>query len=72
LFLGFYVAVWTLVGLAVYALYRPHGTSTAGTLVVAAGIYELTPLKRESRRCCHEPCIRESNTGSAASAQASG
>jgi predicted metal-binding membrane protein len=54
LFLGSYVAVWTLVGLAVYALYRPHGTSTAGTLVVAAGIYELTPLKRESRRRCHE------------------
>lgn len=25
LFLGSYLAVWTLVGIAVYALYRPHG-----------------------------------------------
>jgi predicted metal-binding membrane protein len=52
LFAGSYVAVWTLVGLAVYALYRPHGTFTAGLLTIAAGVYELTPLKRDCRRRC--------------------
>jgi predicted metal-binding membrane protein len=25
-FVGSYLAVWTLIGVAVYALYRPHGT----------------------------------------------
>jgi predicted metal-binding membrane protein len=48
-----YLAVWTLVGLAVYVLYRPHGTDVAGALTVAAGLYELTPLKRYCRRRCH-------------------
>jgi predicted metal-binding membrane protein len=52
LFAGAYLAVWTLVGLAVYALYRPHGTSIAGALTVAAGLYELAPLKRGCRRRC--------------------
>jgi predicted metal-binding membrane protein len=54
LFVGSYLAVWTLVGLAVYALYRPHGTATAGALTIAAGLYELTPLKRDLRRRCRE------------------
>jgi predicted metal-binding membrane protein len=54
LFVGSYLAVWTLVGVAVYALYRPHGTFAAGALAIAAGVYELTPLKRNSRRCCRE------------------
>jgi predicted metal-binding membrane protein len=54
LFLGSYLAVWTLVGLAVYALYRPHGTATAGALTIAAGLYELTPFKRHFRRHCRE------------------
>jgi predicted metal-binding membrane protein len=48
-FNGSYVAVWTVVGVEVYVLYRPHGTSAAGALTVAAGIYELTPLKRRCR-----------------------
>jgi predicted metal-binding membrane protein len=52
LFAGSYVAVWALFGLAVYALYRPHGAAVAGALTVAAGLYELTPLKRECRRRC--------------------
>ena len=47
-----YLAVWTLLGLAVYAVYRPHSTAVAGTLVIAAGLYELTPLKRACRRRC--------------------
>ena len=49
-FLGSYLAVWALVGVAVYALYRPHGLAVAGVLVIAAGAYELTPLKRHFRR----------------------
>jgi predicted metal-binding membrane protein len=52
LFAGSYLAVWAVVGLAVYALYRPHGASAAGALTIAAGAYELTPLKRGCRRRC--------------------
>jgi predicted metal-binding membrane protein len=52
LFVGSYVAVWALAGLAVYALYRPHSAAAAGALTIAAGLYELTPLKRECRRRC--------------------
>jgi predicted metal-binding membrane protein len=52
LFVGSYLAVWTLVGVAVYALYQPHGTFVAGALTIAAGVYELTPLKRGCRRRC--------------------
>jgi predicted metal-binding membrane protein len=52
LFAGSYLATWMLVGLAVYALYRPHGLTVAGGLTIAAGVYELTPLKRECRRRC--------------------
>ena len=33
---------------------RPHGTSTAGAVVIAAGAYELTPLKRYFRQSCRE------------------
>jgi predicted metal-binding membrane protein len=54
LFVGSYLAVWTLVGLVVYALYRPHGTAIAGAMTVAAGLYEFTPLKRHFRRRCRE------------------
>src|SRR5260370_10277765 len=54
LFVGSYLAVWTIVGVAVYALYRPHGSFAAGALVIVAGIYELTPLKRHFRRRCRE------------------
>src|SRR5215469_1871399 len=53
-FVGSYLAVWTLVGIAVYALYRPHGSFAAGIVVIAAGLYELTPLKQYCRRRCHE------------------
>jgi predicted metal-binding membrane protein len=49
-----YLAVWTLVGLVVYALYHPHTVAVAGALTVTAGLYELTPLKRTSRRRCRE------------------
>jgi predicted metal-binding membrane protein len=53
-FAASYLAVWTLVGLAVFALYEPHGSLAAGALTIAAGIYELTPLKRRCRRRCRE------------------
>ena len=54
LFVGSYLAVWTLVGVAVYALYRPHGPFAAGVVAIAAGVYELTPLKRQFRQRCRE------------------
>ena len=52
LFAGSYLAVWTLFGLAVYAVYRPPSAALAGALTIAAGLYELTPLKRACRRRC--------------------
>jgi predicted metal-binding membrane protein len=54
LFVGSYLGVWTLVGVAVYALYRPHGSIAAGAVVIAAGLYELTPLKAHFRQRCRE------------------
>jgi predicted metal-binding membrane protein len=54
LFVASYLAVWTLVGVVVYPLYRPHGALAAGLIAVAAGTYELTPLKRHFRRRCRE------------------
>jgi predicted metal-binding membrane protein len=53
LFVASYLALWALFGLPVYIVYRPHGTLIAGLLTIAAGLYELTPLKRALRnRCC--------------------
>jgi predicted metal-binding membrane protein len=54
LFAGFYLGTWALAALAMYLLYRPPGAVTAGALMVGAGLYELTPLKRECRRRCRE------------------
>jgi predicted metal-binding membrane protein len=54
LFVGSYLAVWAIVGVALYAFYRPHGTVAAGAVVIAAGVYELTPLKRHFRLRCRE------------------
>jgi predicted metal-binding membrane protein len=42
------------VGVAVYALYRPHGSFAAGAVAIAAGVYEFTALKRRFRRRCRE------------------
>jgi predicted metal-binding membrane protein len=53
-FTAAYLAVWALAGIVVYVLYQPHGTAAAGALVIAAGVYELTPAKRYFRRRCHE------------------
>jgi predicted metal-binding membrane protein len=54
LFVASYLAVWTLVGIVVYALYRPHGSFAAGAVAIAAGVYEFTPLKRHCRQRCRE------------------
>jgi predicted metal-binding membrane protein len=54
LFVASYLGVWTLVGLAVYALYRPQGSAVAGAVAIAAGIYEFTPLKQHFRRRCRQ------------------
>jgi predicted metal-binding membrane protein len=54
LFVASYLAVWAVAGVAVYALYRPHGPAAAGAVVIAAGVYELTPIKRHFRRRCRD------------------
>jgi predicted metal-binding membrane protein len=56
-----YLAVWTVFGLAAYLVFR-NGISTelAGVLLVAAGLYQLTPLKQRSLRRC-----RTANDGDA-------
>ena len=53
-FLVPYLAVWALAGALVYCIYRPHGHVAAGAATIAAGLYELTPLKAHFRRRCHE------------------
>jgi predicted metal-binding membrane protein len=54
LFVASYLGVWALVGLAVYALDRPHGSSVAGAVAIAAGVYEFTPLKQHFRQRCRQ------------------
>jgi predicted metal-binding membrane protein len=58
-FVAAYLAVWAAVGIAVYLVYAPHGALAAGLVVVAAGVYELTPLKRR----CRERCRAETRSG---------
>jgi predicted metal-binding membrane protein len=55
LFVVSYLAVWTLVGVAVFPLDEPHGSFVAGAIAIAAGVYELTPLKQSFRQHCREP-----------------
>ena len=54
MFVVAYLAVWTLAGIATYSIYRPHGAVAAGIVTVAAGLYELTPIKRRARQRCQE------------------
>jgi predicted metal-binding membrane protein len=51
-FTGSYLGIWAVAALAMCLLYRPPGAVAAGALLVGAGLYELTPLKRECRRRC--------------------
>lgn len=53
-FIASYLIVWTLIGVAIFALYRPLGSTVTGLVVIAAGAYELTRFKRECRRRCQE------------------
>jgi predicted metal-binding membrane protein len=55
LFAGSYLGVWALAGLAMWLLYQPPSAAASGALLIGAGLYELTPLKRECRRRCREP-----------------
>src|SRR5437879_149969 len=71
LFIGSYLAIWTLVGVAVYALYRPHDLFAAGAVVIAAG---LSSSRRSSSTFAGGAATaraRDSSTGCAASARAS-
>ena len=70
LFAAGYLAVWTVYGLLAYGVYRlvssldvgqlawdRAGPYAAGGVIVAAGLYELTPFKRGSlHRCRSAPC----------------
>jgi predicted metal-binding membrane protein len=53
-FVTSYLIVWAIVGLALYGVYHPHGSVAAAAFVIAAGVYELTPLKRHFRRRCND------------------
>jgi predicted metal-binding membrane protein len=68
IFAASYLVVWTIYGLAAYALYRGiraldlgflgwdrQGPYIAGALVALAGLYELTPLKSVCLRHCRSP-----------------
>ena len=48
------LAVWTLVGVAVYALYRPHGVQRRRRGCDWVRCYEFPPLKQHFRRRCRE------------------
>jgi predicted metal-binding membrane protein len=63
-----YLAVWTVYGAVAYVVFRivisfdtgwlawdAGGPYAAGGAIVAAGLYELTPLKRRSLRRCRSP-----------------
>jgi len=54
MFAGIYLAIWGLAGVVAYVLDQPHGAVAAGAVVIAAGVYELTPAKRHFRRRCRE------------------
>ncbi len=67
-FLGGYLAVWTAFGLGAYLLFRgiasldlgflswdEQGPLVAGAPIVAAGVYQLTPLKRVCLKHCRTP-----------------
>ena len=67
-FLGGYLAAWTAYGLVAYGIFRllrdahlhalswhAQGALIAGGAIVAAGLYQLTPLKRVCLRHCRSP-----------------
>jgi predicted metal-binding membrane protein len=67
-FVAGYLAAWTAYGLAAYGIFRAlsgahpgflawdrQGPLVAGIAVAAAGVYQLTPLKRACLRHCRTP-----------------
>ena len=53
-FLGTYLGLWAVVSVVLYALFRRPSTDLTGSIVIAAGIYELTPVKQAFRRRCRD------------------
>jgi predicted metal-binding membrane protein len=37
-----------------WLLYQPPGAAASRALLIGAGVYEFTPVKRQCRRRCHE------------------
>jgi predicted metal-binding membrane protein len=54
LFVGSYFGVWALLGSAVYALYRPHGTFAAGARTIAAVPTSSRRSSSTSACACHD------------------
>jgi predicted metal-binding membrane protein len=50
LFVGSYLAAWSLVGVAVNTPYRLHRSIATDAVAIAADVYECTPLKQRLRR----------------------
>ena len=50
-----YIVVWGAVGLAAWALHRVAMDVPAGAVLIAAGVYQLTPLKSACLRRCRTP-----------------
>jgi predicted metal-binding membrane protein len=68
IFLAGYLAAWTVFGLVAYGIYRgihradpgflswqEQGPLVTGGVIVLAGVYQLTPLKRVCLRHCRSP-----------------
>ena len=68
IFLAGYFTAWTGYGLVGYGVYRAvraldlhflawdrHGPLVAGVAIIAAGVYQLTPLKRDCLKHCRSP-----------------
>jgi predicted metal-binding membrane protein len=70
-FVGSYLAVWILVGLAVYALYRPHGTAVAGALTIVADSTSSHRSSGTSGGAAAKTSALECGSGSLAPARAS-
>ena len=76
IFVASYLVVWAGFGIAAFVIYRAlrathwsllswhqHGALLAGGAVAAAGLYELTPLKRACLRHCRSPSTTCSAVG---------
>jgi predicted metal-binding membrane protein len=53
-FAAAYVAVWTLAGLAIYAVYMPPAPVVAAALLGAAVVFTASPWARACRRRCRD------------------